>query len=429
METGRSQASTRPCHGRIWAIIAFAMITHVAHATPTIDITSVEQRWPWNNKLDISYLVRDGQDVSNNEFYRLEFVATIGGVQYLIDGVTNVGASAASGPHTVTWMLPAGLRTTNCTMVASIYPADGPSGDDYMIIDLDSGKVSYEGLLASQGDSNVRYNKDEYKNAKLVLRKVPAGGTYPTGDNKNYSTVNGVTNWVTDLDFYVGIFPVTQAQYIRLCGKNPSGWSKNYNNNYSATEITNRPAEAVSYYMLRGENAIPTDEVGSKADGTFLERLNALTGMGGFDLPTEVMHEIAQRAGVTNVFSWGNSGDLEVIEQYAIGSTNNGNSRNNNTGVSVAVGSLLPNNWGLYDTSGNCWEWCRDDGSLSNLKDAPDPWTPAYMPGTTDFRRRGGGHCRDSLTAVGTRASTRGSTQAGTTTSWMNGFRVYRIMR
>ena len=62
-------------------------------------------------------------------------------------------------------------------MTATLLAAENPSGDDYMIVDLQTGEVTYEGLLGTGADgqtrSNARYNTDEYKTTKMVLRKVP----------------------------------------------------------------------------------------------------------------------------------------------------------------------------------------------------------------------------------------------------------------
>ena len=102
--------------GKIAALTVAGILALGASATPSVTIDSVLQRWPWNNKVDITYTVTDGQDVSRGVFCKLVFNATIDGQTYEIDGVTNVGASASSGTHTVTWLPPAGLRTTNCVM-------------------------------------------------------------------------------------------------------------------------------------------------------------------------------------------------------------------------------------------------------------------------------------------------------------------------
>ena len=174
---------------RIICLIA-ALVTLSATAMPTVEIKKVAQRWPWNNKLDITYEVTGGQDVSQNIFRRLVFTAVIDGVTNVIDGVHDLGANASSGVHTVTWTAPSGHRTDNCTMSAALYPSDTPSGDDYMIVNLETREVSYEGLLATQADSNNRYNDGWYKTTNMVFRKVAAGGPYPVGQSSQTELTN-----------------------------------------------------------------------------------------------------------------------------------------------------------------------------------------------------------------------------------------------
>ena len=104
--------------------------------------------------------------------------------------------------------------------------------------------------------------------------------------------------------------------------------------------------------------------------GNFFQRLNFKTGL-YFDMPTEVMFEIAQRAGATTAYSWGDSYD--VLTNYCICSENNGGGTQASKNATSAVGSKLPNNWGFYDTAGNVWEWCRDfNKSLPQLANVTD---------------------------------------------------------
>ena len=363
--------------------LAAATLASVATAAATITVDSVVQRWPWNNKLDITYTVTDGQDVSASQFKRIVFTAVIAGTTYTIDGVTDVGASANSGTHTVTWTAPAGVLSTTCTMTAAIYSATAPSGDDYLVVDLSTGAIAYEGMLATQADSNARYNSGEtYKTTKMVLRKVPGGGTYPTGDSANYASVNSARTWTTDRDYYIGVFPVTQYQYSIIgadAGDAPSTrtwWAGNVN------LARLRPVENVSWDDLRlattaSTSAIPA--VATGGTGTFLQRLNFKTGL-YFDLPTEVMFEIAQRAGTTTAYYWGDTWDANKT----VNADNSGN-------CTYQVGSKDPNGWGLYDTAGNVWELCRDDYTSSvNMASFEDPFTPYYVENSTTRIVRGG---------------------------------------
>ena len=186
------------------ASICTALAAFSASAVDTtVAIDSIAQRWPWNNKVDITYTVTGGQDVSSSYFCKVVFTTVINGTPGTIDGST-LGASAAAGQHTVTWTAPEGIRCDNCTMSATICTTDVPSGNDYMIIDLVSGAITYEGLFATQSESNSRYNAETYKTAKLVLRKVPAGGPYIVLGDATDSSIR-TRRWSTDRDYYIEI--------------------------------------------------------------------------------------------------------------------------------------------------------------------------------------------------------------------------------
>ena len=350
----------------------------------TITIESVAQRWPWNNKLDITYLVDGGQ--VGSAYARIEFTATIAGRQYTFTS-GDIGASAADGRHTATWTIPTGLRASGCTVKADLVASDVPSGNDYMIIDLSSGAVTYEGLFADQSDSNSRYNTDTYKTGKLVLRKVPAGGPYPTGINTNEggkwgsnaypsgTMASSPKNWTTDRDYYMSIFELTQSQYTNICGA--TTFSENIGDK--------KPANKLTYFQLRGDHTVPTNAIPAVASntGTFFQRLNFKTGL-YFDLPTDVMWEIAARAGATTVYSWGED-TTDNLETYVV------------LNSVKEVGTKLPNNWGIYDTTGNVDEICRDDNSRLDMASAANPFAAAWYgewgdwsSGSYRMSRRGG---------------------------------------
>ncbi len=374
-------------------LLSVAAVASTAFAESSVTINSVVQRWPWNNKVDITYTVAGGQDVAAGVYARLVFTASIGATNIVIDGVHDVGANASNGTHTVTWTLPSGLRANDCTMSAKLFSADNPSGDDYMIVDLDTGVITYEGLLASQDASSARYNTSLYKATNsankccMVLRKVPAGGSYPTGDDNHYPNGNSAKEWTTDRAYYIGVFPVTQYQYEKISGSTPSQYKEA---TYGTNVKEERPVENVSWNDLRltttsPSNAVPTVSI---CEGTFFQRLNYLTGNKfGFDLPTEVMFEIAERAGAKTTYFWGD--DLDT--RYVVCNDNADVAMSGGKLVSTTspVGSRLSNSWGLFDMAGNMWEWCRDAYTSDNLSSRMGVFTP-NATGANRVQRGGG---------------------------------------
>jgi formylglycine-generating enzyme required for sulfatase activity len=133
--------------------------------------------------------------------------------------------------------------------------------------------------------------------------------------------------------FYLGRYEVTQAQWNRITGSNPSSFSK------CGPDC---PVESVSW-----------NEVNA-----FLEKLNQRTA-GHFRLPSEAEWEYACRAGTSTPFSTGKNLTTQQANydgNYPYAGFPKGQSR----GSPISVGSFSPNAWGLFDMHGNVWEWTSD---------------------------------------------------------------------
>ena len=123
--------------------------------------------------------------------------------------------------------------------------------------------------------------------------------------------------------FYLGAHEVTQRQWIRVMGSNPS--------------------------HFHGCDRCPVERISYRDVEEYVRRLNARSGWPGFRLPTEAEWEYACRAGGTHAY-----GSRDTIDKRHA---------NYDGTRTTPVARCAPNRWGLFDMSGNVWEWTSDDHS------------------------------------------------------------------
>ena len=167
------------------------------------------------------------------------------------------------------------------------------------------------------------------------------GGTFTMGSPANEqgrTSSEGPQHQVTVGSFFMSKFPVTQAEYQEIMGKNPS----HFIGPAQPVEQVNW-FEAVEYCNKRSEKEglTPAYDI-SRGAVTWNRDAN------GYRLPTEAEWEYACRAGTQTPFCGGTSAD-EVGWHV-------GNSQTR----THPVGEKQPNAWGLYDMHGNVLEWCWD---------------------------------------------------------------------
>ena len=152
---------------------------------------------------------------------------------------------------------------------------------------------------------------------------------------------------------YLGINEVTQEQYERVMGKNPSHFAPTGAGKAAVGGLntTSQPVEMVSWNDA-AEFCTKLSQQEKLRPFYFRsgETVTVLDG-GGYRLPTEAEWEFACRAGTTTKY-WTGDKD-EDVQQVGWTATNSG-------GRSHAVGEMKPNPFGLHDIHGNIWEWVQD---------------------------------------------------------------------
>ncbi|SVC93479.1 uncharacterized protein METZ01_LOCUS346333, partial [marine metagenome] len=169
------------------------------------------------------------------------------------------------------------------------------------------------------------YSKEPIKNMVFV-----EGGTFQMGSNSGDSDEIPM-HTVTVSSFYMDKTEVTQAEYRRVMGKNPARFSG----------CDDCPVEKVSWH-----NA---NEYAKKV---------------GKRLPTEAEWEYAARGGnKSKGYRFSGSNDIDAVGWYG----------SNSRGKTHPVAEKQPNELGLYDMSGNVWEWCSDWHSYYSSSPQTDP--------------------------------------------------------
>lgn len=200
------------------------------------------------------------------------------------------------------------------------------------------------------------------------------GGSFTMGATQEQ--YNGYTpdadekpeHMVTLDSYYIGETEVTQALWYAVMGYKPTGDGSQWSSSYGVGD--NYPAYYISYTDCQ----------------TFINKLNQLTGE-TFRMPTEAEWEYAARGGnKSEGYIFSGSNNIGDVAWYT----------GNSGSISHIVGTKAPNELGLYDMSGNVWEWCSDWYGNTYYSQSGGTTNPTGPSSGSDRVRRGGSWCANA---------------------------------
>ncbi|PID77224.1 MAG: hypothetical protein CSB24_02520 [Deltaproteobacteria bacterium] len=276
----------------------------------------------------------------NEGSYAVKAVAERGGVQFIRERNIFVGAGRT--------------KPVNLKLSPQAKPAHGALQDLSALEKTpprpESKKTADQGILSGYETNFPTANHQPKKNADLTAGQdrfitnslgmkfvKVAGGCFQMGDVLHEGGKNeGPVHKVCLDDFYMGVHEVTQGEYKSVMGFNPS--------------------------RIQGRDDYPVETVRWRDAMDFIRKLSEMDGRTYF-LPTEAQWEYAAREGGRKV-RFGNGKNIADPADMNFNSSPEHKKSYSRTGSyrkkTMPVGSFQPNSLGLYDMSGNVWEWCRD---------------------------------------------------------------------
>ena len=270
--------------------------------------------------------------------------------------VNNINGYRVTGSNGNSIFLPAaGYRNDTSLDMAGYWgcywSSSSGTGNGYSAINLRFTSDGGHGLALGDGrdyGESVRPVYDESSGNRITITangvsfnmiKVE-GGTFQMGSTSGDDNERPVHQVTLTNDYYIGETEVTQELWTAVMGSNPSSF--------------------------KSSNQLPVEFVSWDDCQTFITMLNALTGR-TFRLPTEAEWEFAARGGnASEGYTYSGSNNVGDVAWY----------NSNSSSRTHVVATKAPNELGIYDMSGNVWEWCQDWFGIYSSEAQTNPTGP-----------------------------------------------------
>ncbi|MFM7440466.1 MAG: formylglycine-generating enzyme family protein, partial [Snowella sp.] len=239
--------------------------------------------------------------------------------------------------------------------------------------------VNAKGQPIKKESRQAQYLADELGNGVTLKIVAIPGGKFLMGspEGEGYSDEKP-QHEVTIQPFFLGKYPITQAQWQAIASRTDLKVARDLNAN---------PA----YFNDRSNSDLrPVEQVSWDDAVEFCARLSKLTNA-EYRLPSEAQWEYACRAGTNTPFYFGETITTDLVNyygNYTYAEAPKGQYREQTT----PVGQFPPNAFGLYDMHGNVWEWCLDNWH-GNYQGAPSDGSAWLINDNNSHLRRGGSWC------------------------------------
>jgi formylglycine-generating enzyme required for sulfatase activity len=255
------------------------------------------------------------------------------------------GAANQSNQVTLEWQFTADADSyslqisTDTDFVNIFFNQQGITASEYTVTGLSYLTTYYWRVKAVSRGGTSAYSKVWHFTTTFIEMVPIIGGTYSMGVPKHDVTVSNFSMSKTE---------VTQKQWLTVMASNPSG---NVGDNLPVEEVNWYAAVSFCNKLSIKEGKTPCYSIaGNTTPSDWTSGTIVMHRTGGYRLPTEGEWEYAAEGGKGQTYSGTNTtADLTKYAWYGSG-----------TNKTMPVAIKLPNAYGLYDMTGNAWEWCWD---------------------------------------------------------------------